>query len=312
MATQSANWRCNAELLTLFDASASIAASRDLITLSDSPVALGFGDVDPDACGNSSRLQTSTAAVDPAGSGYRQRSSARQGGQPSQGDGSRTPTVRSQPRQSARFAPFSVRRSRSKTPNTPSTTLGLRRSRLDRRNALRPRDPRARTRPPPHGRSRRSTPVHTPRHAARTRRGLEAASALLLTLAPFRSRSSRLRPPHRPHRGTPPPATDSWRAPDPTRSTLSVPLLAGAGAWAVAFLSSRGARVAWSPCWMRATTTESRVGHLNDARPRRPLLNLTNSRGRFGDAIDHRDLDRLGRSFTDDAVFDLTDLGVPC
>ena len=33
--------------------------------------------------------------------------------------------------------------------------------------------------------------------------------------------------------------------------------------------------------------------------------------GRYGDAIDDRDWDGLGRIFTDDAVFDLTDLGVP-
>jgi ketosteroid isomerase-like protein len=33
--------------------------------------------------------------------------------------------------------------------------------------------------------------------------------------------------------------------------------------------------------------------------------------GRYGDAIDDRDWDALGRIFTDDAVFDLTDLGGP-
>ena len=33
--------------------------------------------------------------------------------------------------------------------------------------------------------------------------------------------------------------------------------------------------------------------------------------GRYGDAIDDRDWDRLERIFTDDAVFDLTDLGAP-
>jgi hypothetical protein len=33
--------------------------------------------------------------------------------------------------------------------------------------------------------------------------------------------------------------------------------------------------------------------------------------GRYGDAIDDRDWDRLDRIFTDDAVFDLTDLGAP-
>ena len=33
--------------------------------------------------------------------------------------------------------------------------------------------------------------------------------------------------------------------------------------------------------------------------------------GRYGDAIDDRDWDRLDRIFTPDAVFDLTDLGVP-
>jgi SnoaL-like domain len=34
--------------------------------------------------------------------------------------------------------------------------------------------------------------------------------------------------------------------------------------------------------------------------------------GRYGDAIDDRDWARLGEIFTDDAVFDLTDLGEPC
>jgi 3-phenylpropionate/cinnamic acid dioxygenase small subunit len=33
--------------------------------------------------------------------------------------------------------------------------------------------------------------------------------------------------------------------------------------------------------------------------------------GRYGDAIDDRDWDRLGQIFTEDAVFDLTDLGEP-
>lgn len=33
--------------------------------------------------------------------------------------------------------------------------------------------------------------------------------------------------------------------------------------------------------------------------------------GRYGDAIDDRDWARLGQIFTDDAVFDLTDLGGP-
>ena len=33
--------------------------------------------------------------------------------------------------------------------------------------------------------------------------------------------------------------------------------------------------------------------------------------GRYGDAIDDRDWERLGRIFTDDATFDLTDLGGP-
>ena len=33
--------------------------------------------------------------------------------------------------------------------------------------------------------------------------------------------------------------------------------------------------------------------------------------GRYGDIIDDRDWDRLGTIFTDDAVFDLTDLGAP-
>jgi hypothetical protein len=34
--------------------------------------------------------------------------------------------------------------------------------------------------------------------------------------------------------------------------------------------------------------------------------------GRYGDAIDDRDWPRLARIFTEDAVFDLTDLGGPC
>ena len=33
--------------------------------------------------------------------------------------------------------------------------------------------------------------------------------------------------------------------------------------------------------------------------------------GRYGDTIDDRDWDGLGRIFTEDATFDLTDLGVP-
>jgi 3-phenylpropionate/cinnamic acid dioxygenase small subunit len=33
--------------------------------------------------------------------------------------------------------------------------------------------------------------------------------------------------------------------------------------------------------------------------------------GRYGDAIDDRDWDRLSQIFTEDAVFDLTDLGEP-
>jgi len=33
--------------------------------------------------------------------------------------------------------------------------------------------------------------------------------------------------------------------------------------------------------------------------------------GRYGDAIDDRDWDGLDRIFTEDAVFDLTDLGIP-
>lgn len=40
-------------------------------------------------------------------------------------------------------------------------------------------------------------------------------------------------------------------------------------------------------------------------------LELHELPGRYGDAIDDRDWDRLGRIFTDDAVFDLTDLGGP-
>jgi 3-phenylpropionate/cinnamic acid dioxygenase small subunit len=34
--------------------------------------------------------------------------------------------------------------------------------------------------------------------------------------------------------------------------------------------------------------------------------------GRYGDAIDDRDWARLAEIFTDDAVFDITDLGEPC
>ena len=40
-------------------------------------------------------------------------------------------------------------------------------------------------------------------------------------------------------------------------------------------------------------------------------LELHELPGRYGDAIDDRDWDRLDRIFTDDAVFDLTDLGAP-
>jgi len=40
-------------------------------------------------------------------------------------------------------------------------------------------------------------------------------------------------------------------------------------------------------------------------------LELHELPGRYGDAIDDRDWDGLDRIFTDDAVFDLTDLGVP-
>jgi 3-phenylpropionate/cinnamic acid dioxygenase small subunit len=40
-------------------------------------------------------------------------------------------------------------------------------------------------------------------------------------------------------------------------------------------------------------------------------LELHELPGRYGDAIDDRDWDRLDQIFTDDAVFDLTDLGVP-
>lgn len=40
-------------------------------------------------------------------------------------------------------------------------------------------------------------------------------------------------------------------------------------------------------------------------------LELHELPGRYGDAIDDRDWERLGRIFTDDAVFDLTDLGAP-
>ena len=40
-------------------------------------------------------------------------------------------------------------------------------------------------------------------------------------------------------------------------------------------------------------------------------LELHELPGRYGDAIDDRDWRRLSRIFTDDAVFDLTDLGVP-
>ncbi len=40
-------------------------------------------------------------------------------------------------------------------------------------------------------------------------------------------------------------------------------------------------------------------------------LELHELPGRYGDAIDDRDWDRLDQIFTEDAVFDLTDLGVP-
>ena len=40
-------------------------------------------------------------------------------------------------------------------------------------------------------------------------------------------------------------------------------------------------------------------------------LELHELPGRYGDAIDDRDWDGLDRIFTEDAVFDLTDLGVP-
>lgn len=40
-------------------------------------------------------------------------------------------------------------------------------------------------------------------------------------------------------------------------------------------------------------------------------LELHELPGRYGDAIDDRDWERLSQIFTDDAVFDLTDLGVP-
>ncbi|MEZ5375654.1 MAG: nuclear transport factor 2 family protein [Acidimicrobiales bacterium] len=40
-------------------------------------------------------------------------------------------------------------------------------------------------------------------------------------------------------------------------------------------------------------------------------LELHELPGRYGDAIDDRDWEALHRIFTDDAVFDLTDLGVP-
>lgn len=40
-------------------------------------------------------------------------------------------------------------------------------------------------------------------------------------------------------------------------------------------------------------------------------LELHELPGRYGDAIDDRDWERLDRIFTKDAVFDLTDLGVP-
>ncbi len=40
-------------------------------------------------------------------------------------------------------------------------------------------------------------------------------------------------------------------------------------------------------------------------------LELHELPGRYGDAIDDRDWERLDRIFTEDAVFDLTDLGAP-
>ena len=40
-------------------------------------------------------------------------------------------------------------------------------------------------------------------------------------------------------------------------------------------------------------------------------LELHELPGRYGDAIDDRDWEGLARIFTDDATFDLTDLGVP-
>jgi hypothetical protein len=40
-------------------------------------------------------------------------------------------------------------------------------------------------------------------------------------------------------------------------------------------------------------------------------LELHELPGRYGDAIDDRDWDRLDQIFTDDAVFDLSDLGEP-
>src|SRR6476469_2557709 len=40
-------------------------------------------------------------------------------------------------------------------------------------------------------------------------------------------------------------------------------------------------------------------------------LELHELPGRYGDAIDDRDWDRLDRIFTTDAVFDMTDLGGP-
>lgn len=40
-------------------------------------------------------------------------------------------------------------------------------------------------------------------------------------------------------------------------------------------------------------------------------LELHELPGRYGDAIDDRDWDRLEQIFTDDAVFHLTDLGAP-
>ena len=50
---------------------------------------------------------------------------------------------------------------------------------------------------------------------------------------------------------------------------------------------------------------------MNDPIDTADRLELHELPGRYGDAIDDRDWDRLDRIFTDDAVFDLTDLGGP-